>query len=115
MMHWLFQWFLYHALALIVFMFIVEKWEWKLIKFQLFGEPCDLFRLVGGLVDASFNYTWGTLFFGEWPSLKNPRQITFSQRMQSHYSESGYRGGLSRFICFFIQLALPNHCKKQGA
>ena len=49
--------------------------------------------LIVGLMDVAFNATVGSLMFWEWD-----HSLTFSQRLDEHYLEKGWRGSLARDI-----------------
>ncbi len=66
--------------------------------------PCAPVLLVAGAMDVVFNATVGCLLFLEWD-----HTLTFSQRLDSHYLEKGWRGSLARDIGNVLDKVLPNH------
>jgi len=60
--------------------------------------------LIAGLMDVAFNFTFGRLIFWE---LTNT--LTFSQRLDLHYLDSGWRGSVARDIGNVLDHLLPNH------
>jgi hypothetical protein len=115
---WFFPaWFGLHTAALWAFFFIVEVWQIKFLQFMLYGKQVDLLMLIGGVIDVSYNLTWGTVIF-LWPPnwITAPRQITFSQRLQTYINatvwKDTWRYRLASFICWLmLDRFLPGHCK----
>lgn len=67
--------------------------------------PLVPFLLLGGIIDVVFNQTIGRLMFWEWTYT-----LTFSERLDLHYHEYGWRGRvLARPIGDFIDWILPHH------
>ena len=87
---------LFHAILLFSLFLLVE------VK-KLGGKPL---LLLGALVDISFNLTWATLLFWQFP-----HELMFSQRVSKNRALPCYRGRLARFICNILNRFLADHCK----
>lgn len=101
--YWILSWKIFPAVMVVfwmLFYFIeVKKWlpEW-----------------VGLPLDMACNFYYFTQIFLMPPDiLHNPRQWTFSKRLQAYYYLQKWRGQIARFICnTFLEPYLPGHCKK---
>lgn len=60
--------------------------------------------IVCGLMDVAFNQTVGRLMFWEWTYT-----LTFSERLDLHYGETGWRGSMARSIGNVLDKILPQH------
>ena len=66
--------------------------------------PCAPVLLVAGLMDVLFNFTLGRILFWE---LTNT--FTFSERLDLHYTGTGWRGSLAGKIGNVLDEILPGH------
>lgn len=67
--------------------------------------PCAPVLIVCGLMDVAFNQVVGRLMFWEWTYTP-----TFSERLDLHYADSGWRGTLARIIGdVVLDRILPHH------
>lgn len=66
--------------------------------------PCFPILLVAGAIDVLFNQTFGRLLF-----LELSYTLTFSDRLDSHFHEDGWRGSMARSIGNAINKILPGH------
>jgi len=111
------DWFIVHTILLLVLFYIVEYKGWRLLPFMLYGKQLDVLKLIGGIVDVSYNWIWGTAEF-LWPPqlIHAPREITFSQRLQQYKLKTRWwqfwHRWLATAICAFLEYFLPGHCKK---
>jgi hypothetical protein len=82
----------------------IEKRRWAVII------PALPIVLPAGLIDVLFNQSIGRLMF-----LETKYTLTFSNRLQGHYYEDGWRGDLARYIGGAVDAILPHHIdqKKQ--
>lgn len=60
--------------------------------------------LIVGLMDVAFNQTAGRLIFWEWTYT-----LTFSQRLDLHFLDTGRRGSIARDIGNVLNKILLNH------
>ena len=66
--------------------------------------------IVMAVVDVAFNLTIGSLLFLELPNIKG-KSYTFSSRCSDHYTDPGWRGRLSRWVCNdWLNPIAPGHC-----
>lgn len=68
--------------------------------------PCAPVLLICGLMDVVFNQTFGRLMF-----LELTYTMTFSERLDLHYNEEGWRGSMARSIGNVLDKILPHHIK----
>ena len=66
--------------------------------------PCAPVLAPAAVMDVLFNFTFGRIMFWE---LTNT--ITFSERLDLHYSTTGWRGHLADKIGNVIDTILPKH------
>ncbi|NNM68928.1 MAG: hypothetical protein HKM00_02980 [Gallionella sp.] len=66
--------------------------------------PAAPVLLIAGLMDVLFNQTFGRVMFWEWTFT-----MTFSERLDLHFHNSGWRGSLARDIGNVLDKILPNH------
>ena len=85
-----------HALLLALLFYLI------LVK-KVGGKPL---MLIGAIVDITFNLTWATLIFWQWPD-----ETFFTQRVSKNKILGGYRGKLATIICNQLNKYAPNHCK----
>lgn len=57
---------------------------------------CWALLICGLVLDVLFNIFIGSVMFRELPSI---RRLTFTARCTSHFSASGFRGDLARWVC----------------
>jgi hypothetical protein len=62
--------------------------------------------LIAGIIDFLFNQTIGRLMFLEWRYT-----FTFSERLDSHFLDTDWRGSVARDIGNAIDKILPGHIK----
>jgi len=74
-------------------------WQQKVLGYAVLG--------IGAAVNISFNYTVAWVVFWE-----KPKSLFFTDRLQNHMHEPGYRGRLSRSICkyFLDPFEIGGHC-----
>ena len=68
--------------------------------------PCAPILLIAGLIDVVFNQTAGRTLFLEWKYT-----LTFSERLDYHFKDYGWRGAMARSIGNAIDKILPGHIK----
>ncbi len=88
--------FIFHCILLTILFYLV------VVK-KVGGKPLMLF---GAIVDITFNLTWATIIFWQWPD-----ETFFTQRVSKNKSLTGYRGKLATIICNQLNKYAPNHCK----
>jgi hypothetical protein len=66
--------------------------------------PCLPIIIIGGIMDIAFNQTFGYLIFWE-----KEYTLTFSERLDSHFTDSGWRGKLARGLGAVLDEILPGH------
>jgi hypothetical protein len=60
--------------------------------------------IVFGLADVLFNQLFGRLIFWEWRYT-----LTFSQRLDCHVFDEGWRGSIARELGWLLDVFLPGH------
>ena len=68
--------------------------------------PCAPILLIAGAIDVLFNQVPGRVLFCEFKGT-----WTFSQRLDYHFKDVGWRGDLARSIGHAIDKILPGHIK----
>lgn len=74
----------------------------------VFRLGCWCVKVLGGIIDITFNLVVGTLLFLEWPELRN---ITFTHRCAKWMFDEGLRGKIARFFCTNLSVFDRGHCK----
>ena len=58
-------------------------------------------------VDVGFNLVIGSILF-----MEPPRQLTLTQRCDSHLHDKGFRGSIARALCnHILNVFEPGHCR----
>lgn len=77
----------------------------------LFWVAAKMVKVLGGVIDITFNIFLGTLLFLELPKLST---ITFTHRCAAWMTQPGVRGDIARGICKQLGVFDKEHCKPKS-